>query len=84
MQKYLISEYIKKMNIDDILNYCKNNNIHISNSDALVLLSYAKKYYKEFLDDNPDKIIKEIKEKINPETFKEAYKLYIEMKLKYL
>ena len=84
MYEFLISEYIKKLTIDDILNYAKKENIKISEYDAIILLSYAKKYYKEFINDNPTALLKEIKEKINPETYKIAYKMYIEAKMKYL
>lgn len=84
MYEYLIGEYIKKMTITDILDYAKKNNYQISECDAVILLSYAKKYYKEFISGNPNAILKEIKSKINPETYKLAYKLYIEAKIKYL
>ena len=84
MYEYLIGEYIKKMNVDDILLYAKNNNLKLSYSDAIILHSYAKKYYKDFISGNPTNILKEIKEKIDPETYKQAYKLYIENKMKYL
>ena len=82
--EYLIKEYIKKMTVDDIKNYAKKKNIEISNSDALILYSYAKNYYEDFLNGNDEYLIKELKSKLNPNTFKEAYKLYLEYKIKYL
>ena len=84
MYEYLIGEYIKKMTLDDIFSYAKKNNLEISECDAIILLSYAKRYYKEFINGNPTLLLKEIKEKIKPETYKIAYKLYIEAKIKYL
>jgi hypothetical protein len=84
MQEYLIGEYIKKITIEDILSYAKKNNLTLSYSDAVILYSYVKKYYKDLINGNPDKILKEVKEKINPITYKEVYKLYIENKMKYL
>jgi len=84
MYEYVIGEYIKKMNVEDIFNYAKKNNIEISECDAIILLSYAKRYHKEFISGNPDYLLKEIKSKINPETYKLAYKMYIEAKMKYL
>ena len=84
MQEYLISEYIKKLNIDDIINFGKKKNIEIPYSDAVILYSYAKKYYKDFINDNSQNIIKELKDKLSPNVFKEAYKLYLEAKIKYL
>ena len=84
MYEYLIGEYIKKMSIDDIISYAKKNNIIIDYSDAVILHSYAKRHYKEFISGDPSNILKEIKSKINPDTYKQAYKLYIENKMKYL
>lgn len=84
MKEYLISEYIKKMSAQDIINFAKKKNINISYSEAMILYSYAKKYYKEFINDNPENIIKELKDKLSPNTFREAYKLYLEAKIKYL
>lgn len=84
MYEYLIGEYIKKMTIEDIFNYAKKNNVKVSECDAIILLSYAKKYYKEFISGDPSNILKEIKSKISPDTYKIAYKMYIEAKMKYL
>ena len=84
MQEYLINEYIKKMRVDDILNFAKKKDFELPYSDAIILYSYAKKYYKEFINNNPESIIKELKEKLSPNTFKKAYKLYLEAKIKYL
>ena len=47
-------------------------------------MSYAKRYYKVFLEGDPENILKEIKSKIDINTYKEVYKLYIENKIKYL
>ncbi len=84
MYDYLIGEYIKGLTVDDILNYAKKKNYTINRNDAIILHSYAKKYYKTFLNGDPSDILKEIKSKIHPDTYKEAYKLYIEYKIKYL
>ena len=84
MQEYLIKEYIKKLNIDDIINFAKKKNIDLSYNDATILYTYAKKYYQEFLNGNEESIIKELKSKLSPNTFREAYKLYLKYKIKYL
>ena len=84
MYEYFVGEYLRKMKVDDILNYAKKNNLVISESDAIILLSYAKRYYKDLMNGNPEPILKEIKIKINPDTYKVAYKMYIEAKMKYL
>lgn len=84
MYEYIVGEYLKKLSVNDIMDYAKKNNYDISECDAIILHSYAKRYYKEFLSGNPDYLLKEIKAKISPETFKIAYKMYIEAKMKYL
>ena len=84
MQKYLISEYIKKLSVNDIIDFAHKKGFDIPYSDAVILYSYAKKYYQEFIDKNPQNIIKELKDKLSPDTFKGAYKLYLEAKIKYL
>ena len=84
MYDFLISEYIKKMNINDIINYGQKNNINISFNDANTLLEYAKKHYKTFIYDNPTFLLKELKKKLEPNTYKEAYRLYIINKNKYM
>ncbi len=82
--EYLIKEYIKKLEVDDIKKFALKNNINISDTDAIILYTYAKKYYQEFINGDPTKIINELKEKLEPSTFKMAYKLYLEYKIKYL
>ena len=84
MQEYLIKEYIKKLTVDDIKRFAKQKNIDISDSEANILFYYAKNYYQDILKGEDDTIIKELKNKLSPNTFKDAYKLYLEYKIKYL
>ena len=82
--EYLIKEYIKKLTINDIKTFAKKKNINISDYDSLILLDYAKNHYNDFLNGNDTKLINELKNKLSPNIFKEAYKLYLEYKIKYL
>lgn len=84
MSEYLIKEYIKKLEIDDIKKFAKKKNISITDTDATILYTYAKNHYQEILDGNDKLVIKELRNKLNSNTFKEAYKLYLEYKIKYL
>ncbi len=84
MNNYLIKEYIKKLEIDDIKKFAKSKNISITDNDAIILYTYAKNHYQEILDGNDKLVIKELRNKLNSNTFKEAYKLYLEYKIKYL
>ena len=84
MNEYLIKEYIKKLEIDDIKKFAKKKNISITDTDAIILYTYTKNHYQEILDGNDKLVIKELRNKLNSNTFKEAYKLYLEYKIKYL
>ena len=84
MNEYLIKEYIKKLEIDDIKKFAKKKNISITDTDATILYTYAKNHYQEILDGNDKLVIKELRNKLNSNTFKEAYKIYLEYKIKYL
>ena len=84
MENYLIKEYLKKLEVEDIKKYAKKKNINITDTDAIILYSYAKKYYEDFLNGNDKELIKELKDKLSTNTFKEAYKIYLEYKIKYL
>ena len=82
--QYLIREYIKKLTVDDIMSFAILKNITITDKEAIILYSYAKNHYEDFLSGNDQVLIKELKEKLSPNTFKDAYKLYLEYKIKYL
>lgn len=83
MYEIIIKDYVNKLTEEDIINYGKRKNINISNDDSKILYVYAKNYWREFYKGNPNDLIDEIKEKIDPETFNKLYKIYINLKSKY-
>ena len=82
--EYIIKEYIRKLTVNDIKDFARDKNINISDNDALILYTYAKNNYEDFLNGNDECLIRELKNKLSPNTFKECYKLYLEYKIKYL
>ena len=84
MYEYLISEYVKNISTQDIINFGLTKNIEISLNDAKILLHYVVNNYKDLISDNNESIIKEIKRKIDPITFDKVYKIYLEYRNKYL
>ena len=84
MYEYLIGEYIKKISVNDIINFGIKNNIQVSIEDAKVLQHYLVNNYKELISDNPNNTLKEIKRKIDPITYDKAYQLFIMYRNKYL
>lgn len=81
---YLIKDYIKKLTVDDIKKFAKTKNINIRDTDAIILYTYAKNNYEEIINGNDQDIIKELRKKLSPNTFKEVYKLYLEYKVRYI
>ena len=84
MYEYLIGEYVKNLTLVDILNYARKENININNLDANTLLYYIKYHYSELISDDYQNILKEIKKKIDPTTYREVYKLYVLYRNRYL
>lgn len=84
MYEYLIGEYAKKISVNDIINFGQKNNISISINDAKILQHYLINNYKELISDNPNNILKDIKKKIDPVTYEQAYKLFLMYRNKYL
>lgn len=82
--EYLIKEYIKKISIEDIKNFANKKNINITEKEAIILYTYAKNHYQDFLSGKEEQLINELKNNLSPNTFKEAYRLYLEYKIKYL
>ena len=83
MYQKLINDYLKKITIQDILDYAKKKEININEKEVQILLYYAKNYTQELIDGDT-RIFQEIKNSINKEAYKQIYKLYIEAKIKYL
>jgi len=84
MYEYLIGEYVKKVSVNDIINFGIKNSVQISIEDAKVLQHYVVNNYKDLISDNPNNILKEIKRKIDPITYDKAYQLYIMYRNKFL
>ena len=84
MYEYLIGEYVKKVSVNDIINFGLKNNIKVSIDDAKIIQHYVVNNYKELISNNPNNILKEIKQKIDPITYDKAYQLFIIYRNKFL
>ncbi len=82
MYEFLIKEYINKLTEDDIKKYAQNYQIDINDDEAKILYLYAKNYWKEFYNGEPNELLDELREKLRPETYEELYKLYQKAKSK--
>ncbi len=80
MKNYIIN-YIDTISKDDILLFCKKNNISISLKELDILFYYIKNKYDIFFN-NPNLILNEIKPLISENLFHIIKELYL--KYKYL
>ena len=80
MYEIIIRDYVNKLTEEDIINFCNKKEITVSNDEVKILYLYAKNYWKEFYNGNPNEIILELKEKINENAFNKLYNLYIDLK----
>lgn len=82
MYEIIIRDYINKLTEKDIIEYGRKKNIRISEEDSKVLYLYAKNYWREFYRDVPNDLINELKEKLEPNTFNDLFKIYKNIKKK--
>ena len=81
MNNYIIQKYIEKLTKQDIINYTKKQNINLTQKEIDIIYYYIKNKYKDFLNGNHETILKELKQKVSPKTYKileEYYKKYRE------
>ena len=81
MNKAFISEYIKRLNRDDIIKFCNYKNINICDNEIDILYDYIKNDYNRFFN-NQEEVLNEIKNKVNNNTYIEIIKLYDKYKNK--
>ena len=76
MNRFIIEKYINKLTKQDIINYTNKQNIALTSEELNIIYHYIKTKYKEFLDGNEEKILKEIKHKVTPSTYQKIIELY--------
>ena len=75
MNKLLIYKYIERIKKEDIANYSLSQNINLTNNELNIIYDYIKNKTNIILD-NPELIIKEIKNKLNIPTYNKILELY--------
>ena len=85
--RFIIEEYINKINTSDIISFAFANNLELSLDEAEVLLFYLKNNWEDILYKDPLPIIQEIEQKIGKDKtdiivslfyyYKEKYKDYL-------
>lgn len=80
MNKLIIINYIKRLTKNDIMNYCNNNNIPLTDEELEVIYYYIKNRYNDFLEGKETKILEEIKYKVKSATYNKILELYTKYK----
>lgn len=83
MIEKLLSEYVKRMNINDIKNFANENGITLKNNEAKIIFDYIKSDWHTLVYGNPRPILEQIKAKMDLDTYHKAEELYIHFKNKY-
>ncbi len=76
MNDFIIQNYINNISLNNITNYAKNEGIILKDNEAKIIYEYLKKYWKVFYYDNPDYLLKELKQKLSKETYDKLLELY--------
>lgn len=83
MKDKLIKNYINNLKIKDIKDFALKNDILINDNEADYLFNIVKNNYQELIYGNPNTIFKNIKDKINDDSYQKIIKLYFLYKNKY-
>lgn len=75
MNKYFIYEYISKLNKNDITNYSNKLGVTLNQNDLDVIFYYIKNEHQRFFK-NPQEILLEVKNKVNPLVYEKLEELY--------
>ncbi len=80
MNIFLITEYVKRLNKEDITKFALSQGISLTEEELDVIYNYIKKDYKTFIYGNPRGILDEVKTKVKPLTYNKIENLYQQFK----
>ena len=77
--KAFIYQYISKIDKIDIINFSNKQNIILDNNEIDIIYYYIKNRYEDIINE-PDKILLEVKDKLNKKTYDKLLELYDNIK----
>lgn len=80
MNIYLISEYVNRMQKQDVNNFAIKQGITLDNEELDIIYNYIKNNYKTLIYGNPKVILEEIKYQVKPLTYSKIENLYMQFK----
>jgi len=83
MKEKLISEYVNRMNLDDVNNFALKNGINLSNEELSLIFNYIKNDWHTIVFGNPRAILDDLKNKLNTNSYQKIESLYVYFKNRY-
>ena len=80
MNIYLISEYVNRMQKQDVNNFAIKQGITLDNEELDIIYNYIKNNYKTLIYGNPKVILEEIKYQVKRLTYNKIENLYMQFK----
>lgn len=80
MNIYLISEYVNRMQKQDVNNFALKQGITLDNEELDIIYNYIKNNYKTLIYGNPKVILEEIKYQVKSLTYNKIENLYMQFK----
>ena len=80
MNIYLISEYVNRMQKQDVNNFALKQGITLDNEELDIIYNYIKNNYKTLIYGNPKVILEEINYQVKPLTYNKIENLYMQFK----
>ncbi len=75
MKEKIIKSYVKQLTKDDIIKFAKKNDIILTNDELNLIYQAIKNDYDNILA-NPELALKNVKDKLNSNTYNKIYELY--------
>ena len=82
MYDFLISEYVHRMEKNDIIDFALKQGIELGDNEVDIIYDYIKKHWRTFLHGNPRGYLDEIKNQVKPQTYNKIEQLYIQFRQK--
>ncbi len=79
----LIEKHIEKLTINDIYDFALKNQIYLKDSEANIIYSHIKTYWKELIFGDYNLILGKVKDSLEPTTYNKIIELIILYKNKY-
>lgn len=79
----IISEYINKISIQDIIEFANKNNIYLNDYESNLIYNYIKNDWKTIIYGNYNSILNDLKNKIDINKYNKIEQLFYKFKSKY-